>query len=287
MTAFVSQALLPIVLAFVMLGMGLALGPRDFARVAAAPREALLGLGLQLLMLPLLALALTVALPLAPMAAAGLVLVSLCPGGATSNLFSYLARGDLALSVTLTAVVSLLAPFSLPLLFLAWVQLAGVDLPSFQMSLGPAIGQLAVVTFVPVALGMGFRRWQPERADAAQPWVKRLSTAAMVGTVLALMVVHREAMWAHVGVNAVAVLLLSTGSLALGHGVGAAVGLADAQRRTIAIEVGVQNAGTAMMVALSILDVPALSEVPLLYGLLMNLPAFAYVGWAVAGAPRR
>ncbi len=285
MTAFVSKALLPIVLGFVMLGMGLALEGDDFRRVARRPRDAALGLVLQLGLLPLLALGLLAALPLQPMAAAGLFLVALCPGGATSNLFSFLARGDLALSVTLTAIVSLLAPFTLPLVFLAWVSASGLDLPAFRMSLGPAIGQLAVVTFLPVALGMGYRRWSPARAQAAQPWVKRASTVAMVGVVAALMVVHREAMWHNLGWNAVAVLALSTSSLALGHLIGGALASGPEAQRTIAIEVGVQNAGTAMMVALSILDAPALSEVPLLYGLLMNLPAFAFVGAMLSRRP--
>lgn len=223
------------------------------------------------------------------MAAAGLFLIALCPGGATSNLFSYLARGDLALSVTLTAVVSLLAPFSLPLAFLAFVGRSGLELPAFSMPLGPAIGQLAVVTFVPVALGMGARRRWPERAAALQPVVKKLSTAAMVGVVGALMVVHREALGANLGWNAVAVLLLSTASLAMGYGIAGVAATGPATQRTIAIEVGVQNAGTAMMVALSIVEVPALAEVPLLYGLLMNLPAFAFVGammaWSRDDAP--
>jgi BASS family bile acid:Na+ symporter len=173
MQQLVSQVLLPVVLAAIMLGMGLGLRTEDFRRVITQPKASLLGFGLQILMLPALALVIIVILPLSPVAAAGLFLVSLCPGGATSNLFSFIARGDVALSVTLTGIVSLLSPFLLPLAFLTYLQFNGDTLQEFAMPLQIIIKQLAAVTLVPVTLGMTIRYFAPIWSENAQPVLKK------------------------------------------------------------------------------------------------------------------
>lgn len=279
MQQLVSQVLLPVVLAAIMLGMGLGLKTEDFRRVITQPKASLLGFGLQILMLPALALVIIVILPLSPVAAAGLFLVSLCPGGATSNLFSFIARGDVALSVTLTGIVSLLSPFLLPLVFLTYLQFNGDTLREFAMPLQTIIKQLAAVTLVPVTLGMMIRYFAPIWSENAQPVLKKTSTFAMILIVLALMATNLRVMQNMISLNALAVLLLSTGSLLLAYMIAGRLKLTPQTQRTIAIEVGVQNAGTAMMVALAILHKPELAFIPLMYGLLMNIPAFAFVAW--------
>jgi BASS family bile acid:Na+ symporter len=279
MQQLVSQVLLPVVLATIMLGMGLGLTPKDFKRVVTHPKAALLGFFLQLLFLPALALGLIAILPLSPVAAAGLFLVSLCPGGATSNLFSYIARGDLALSVTLTGVISLLSPVLLPVAFVTYLTLTGDTAGAFTVPLVTVIKQLAIVTLAPVTIGMIIRAVAPAWSQNAQPLIKKISTIAMILIVFMLMATNIKVMQAIFSINALAVLLLATISLFVAYFIAKALKLPAQSQKTIAIEVGVQNAGTAMMVALAILHKPELAFVPLMYGLFMNIPAFAFVGW--------
>lgn len=279
MQHIVSQVLLPITLAIVMLGMGLGLKRADFSRVITQPKSSIIGLCLQIFMLPTLALVLIQLLPLSSTAAAGLFLVSLCPGGATSNLFSLIAKGDVALSITLTAVISLLSPFLLPLVFITYLDIHGSQLEQFQLPIDLAIKQLIAVTVLPISLGMIITKWLPKQSQLIQPMVKKLSTIAMLLIILALLITNQKIFNRFISIEGIAVLLLSSCSLFLAYFIAGKIKVSQQAQRTIAIEVGVQNAGTAMMVALSIMHQPQLAVVPLMYGLLMNIPACLFVAW--------
>lgn len=279
MQHIVTQVLLPITLAIVMLGMGLGLKRADFSRVITQPKSSIIGLCLQIFMLPTLALVLIQLLPLSSTAAAGLFLVSLCPGGATSNLFSLIAKGDVALSITLTAVISLLSPFLLPLVFITYLDIHGSQLEQFQLPIDLAINQLIAVTVLPISLGMIITKWLPKQSQLIQPMVKKLSTIAMLLIILALLITNQKIFDRFISIEGIAVLLLSSCSLFLAYFIAGKIKVSQQAQRTIAIEVGVQNAGTAMMVALSIMHQPQLAVVPLMYGLLMNIPACLFVAW--------
>ncbi|HIF9130991.1 TPA: bile acid:sodium symporter family protein [Photobacterium damselae] len=279
MQHIVTQVLLPITLAIVMLGMGLGLKRADFSRVITQPKSSIIGLCLQIFMLPTLALVLIQLLPLSSTAAAGLFLVSLCPGGATSNLFSLIAKGDVALSITLTAVISLLSPFLLPLVFITYLDIHGSQLEQFQLPIDLAIKQLIAVTVLPISLGMIITKWLPKQSQLIQPMVKKLSTIAMLLIILALLITNQKIFDRFISIEGIAVLLLSSCSLFLAYFIAGKIKVSQQAQRTIAIEVGVQNAGTAMMVALSIMHQPQLAVVPLMYGLLMNIPACLFVAW--------
>ncbi|WIH29188.1 bile acid:sodium symporter family protein [Photobacterium damselae] len=279
MQHIVTQVLLPITLAIVMLGMGLGLKRADFSRVITQPKSSIIGLCLQIFMLPTLALVLIQLLPLSSTAAAGLFLVSLCPGGATSNLFSLIAKGDVALSITLTAVISLLSPFLLPLVFITYLDIHGSQLEQFQLPIDLAIKQLIAVTVLPISLGMIITKWLPKQSQLIQPMVKKLSTIAILLIILALLITNQKIFDRFISIEGIAVLLLSSCSLFLAYFIAGKIKVSQQAQRTIAIEVGVQNAGTAMMVALSIMHQPQLAVVPLMYGLLMNIPACLFVAW--------
>ncbi|HIF9341219.1 TPA: bile acid:sodium symporter family protein [Photobacterium damselae] len=279
MQHIVTQVLLPITLAIVMLGMGLGLKRADFSRVITQPKSSIIGLCLQIFMLPALALVLIQLFPLSSTAAAGLFLVSLCPGGATSNLFSLIAKGDVALSITLTAVISLLSPFLLPLVFITYLDIHGSQLEQFQLPIDLAIKQLIAVTVLPISLGMIITKWLPKQSQLIQPMVKNLSTIAMLLIILALLITNQKIFNRFISIEGIAVLLLSSCSLFLAYFIAGKIKVSQQAQRTIAIEVGVQNAGTAMMVALSIMHQPQLAVVPLMYGLLMNIPACLFVAW--------
>ncbi|MFO8045450.1 MAG: bile acid:sodium symporter family protein [Halomonas sp.] len=276
--AWLSQVALPWVLASVMLVMGLSLTGADFGRTRRHPRRVLLGTGLQMLALPLLAWALVLLLPLPPLAAAGLLLVALVPGGATSNMFSYLVQGDLALSVTLTAIAAVLAPFTLPLI-MGWnLELLGLTTGGLSLPYWQTVSQLLTVTLLPVMAGMLVRRTLPARwLEVALPWVKVFTAAAMISVVVALFASHASRLPALFSLETLAVLMLCLLSMLLGHGMARRLKLPPDSVRAITVEVGVQNAGVAMMVAFVVLKQPAIGLVPLLYGLLMNVPAFLWM----------
>lgn len=275
---WLSQVLLPCVLAGVMMTMGLNLTKIDFIKTCHHPRRLVIGTSLQILALPLLAWGLVALLPLSPPAAAGLLLVSLVPGGATSNMFSYLVKGDLALSVSLTTIAAVLAPFTLPLV-MGW-NLAFLGLSSAGLSLPywPTVGKLLLVTLVPVIAGMLLRqllgaallRW-------ILPKIKVLTGVAMISVVIALWVSHAQRLPQLFSIETVSVLLLCVLSMILGHLVAHRLSLPNASVRAITVEVGVQNAGVAMMVAFALLQQPSIGLVPLLYGLLMNVPVFLWM----------
>lgn len=279
MQQWVIQIFLPLILAWVMLGIGMGLQPEDFRRVLLRPRASALGLVLQLVFLPCLALLLIFFLPLSPWAAAGLFLVALCPGGATSNLFTLIARGDPALSVTLTGLTSLLTPLTLPLLFVAYVQVNPVQAQTFELPLGPTIKQLALVTLIPVGLGMAIRWRFPAGALRLQPSLRRMSTLSMLLIIIGLLATNPHLLKRVFSVEGFAIVMLSSTAICAGYVLAGRAGLNVAEKRTLGLEVGVQNAGTAILVALTLLQEPALALVPLMYGLLMNLPAFAFVAW--------
>ncbi|WP_346795563.1 bile acid:sodium symporter [Halomonas sp. Bachu 37] len=275
---WLSQVLLPWVLASVMMAMGLNLTRADFTHTWRHPRRILLGTGLQIIALPLLAWALVLLLPLPPLAAAGLLLVSLVPGGATSNMFSFLVQGDLALSVSLTAIAAVLAPFTLPLI-MGWnLEQLGLDGQGISLPYWHTVGQLLLVTLVPVLTGMLLRRALGERPlEWILPKVKVLTGLAMIAVVLALFVSHAERLPMLLSIETLAVLLMCVLGMALGHLAARRLRLPHASVRAITVEVGVQNAGVAMMVAFVILQQPAIGLVPLLYGLLMNVPVFLWM----------
>jgi len=283
MQQVVSQIALPVVLALIMLSMGLGLTLRNFTDVVRQPLAGLLGLGLQMLFLPGLALLLILVLDLSPVAAAGLFLLSLCPGGATSNLFSYLARGNVALSISLTAITSVLVPFTLPILFALYLQVAGEEQLVFAMPLGLMIKQLVVVSLVPVVVGMLLRHFASAWAIRVEPMAKRVATVAMLLVIVLLIMTNLPLVMTMASLNGAAVLGLSCVALVVAYQVAVRSGLAGKEARTLALETGVQNAGTAMMVALTLLHQPELAMIPLMYGLLMNIPAFGFIAWATHG----
>ena len=279
MQQLISHIILPIVLAFIMFGMGLGLRISDFYRILIQPKSYLLASALQMLFLPLLALLIIAILPLSNTAAAGLFLVALCPGGATSNLFTYFAKGNIALSVTLTGLVSLLSPFILPIVFISYLKISSHTDHSVFLPLIPAIKQLIVVTLVPIILGMMLRHLAPLWSVRMEDSVKKIAGFAMLLVVITLFVGNPKVIPSLLSVNALAVLLLSTTALITAYYIAGIYALAEAIRRTIAIEVGVQNAGTAIMVALTILHDSQIAFVPLMYGLLMNIPALLFILW--------
>lgn len=281
-----SQSILPFVLGLMMLAMGLSLSKSDFTRLWQQPMVVAIGLSLQLLLLPLVAMVIAELFQLSDIASAGLFLVALCPGGASSNLLSFLAKGNLALSISLTALTSLIVPFSLPLLFTLYLAVIGQAQSSFDLPLLLMTKQLVVVTLLPVVVGMLLRQLFLTKIDRVLVIVKWIAALALFCVVTMLAVEHWQTVIEMFSTSGAAVLSFSTILFFIAYFVATKTMKSTADIRTVTIEVGVQNAGTAMLVALSLIGNAQLATVPLMYGLLMNIPAFIFV-LACCYQPRR
>lgn len=246
------QYFIPVALATMMFSMGVGLRWSDFRRVAAGPAGVVAGMFGQLLLLPLLALAVAAVSGLSMELQVGLVLVASCPGGPSSNLYTYHARGDLALSVVLTALSGIVTVFTIPL----WVNLAGQlfagDLPAVQMAVIPTMLKVGAVTVVPVLAGMVMRSRLHD--ESAARWEKRMSGVATgILVVLVAGAVSSEArnLVRYAGEVGIAVLVLAVLGMLLGWGLGLLARQGPRVAVTLAIEVGMQNSGLAISLALS------------------------------------
>lgn len=273
MTLLANQVLLPLCLALIMFVMGTGLSWQSFTPLVSKPKAALLGVIAQLLLLPVIIWALILVLRLPPVIAAGLVLLACAPGGATSNLFSSLSEGDLPLSIALTAIVSLLSPLWMP--WAAQMQLAWLGYEVvFKLSYKLVVLQLTLVTALPLALGMGLRRLKAAWVERYEKQFKQLSVGLLMLMILVLISVNYQVLPSVFGLSALMVILLASLALAAGYMLARLLGLSERQSRTLSFETGVQNAGMAMMIAFSFLQAPELGMLALLYGILMNIPAF-------------
>lgn len=279
MTDPLINLLLPVMLALMTLIMGMTLELRHFSRLLCRPRSLLTGLALQWLLLPVLAWGLIWLLALPPLVASALVLIAAAPGGATSNMFSFMADGDTALSVSLTALVGLLAPLWMPLavmLQLGWLgrQDAGLSLP-----LGPAMAQLALICIVPVATGMTVRRYWGDMVERYQPWLKKTVSLMFMLLLIVLVARHREQLPSLLSQAALVMVLFCALALVTGFWLARLSGCTQAACRSLAFETGIQNAAVAIVVAYTQLDSEALALMALLYGIVMNIPALLLLAW--------
>jgi BASS family bile acid:Na+ symporter len=270
---------LPVTLFLMMFSMGTTLRAADFIFLLRRPAAVAVGLSSQLLLLPALALLVLQPLPMSAEIYAGFVILALSPGGTTSNVFSYLAAGNVALSITLTALVSLIAPFSLPLAanwLLSGQELAG---GAFALPVLPTVMRLVVVTVLPVTLGMLLRRWRPDfclRRERILTRVPFLMLLAVIGGIIHQNWVNMPDFLAQTGLPA---LILAGAALIAGFAYARVLGRSSVDSRTIAIETSIQNGGTAMLVTGTILNNPAMTVAPVMYGILMLGPIFIYLGW--------
>lgn len=232
---------LPLALAFIMFSLGLGLTPQDFARVARAPKAFLVGAGAQLLLLPVVAFALLQVFPVEGALAVGVMILSFCPGGVTSNMLTRLAGGSVALSISLTAVISLVSALTVPFL-VVWA--AGY----FEGAAAPEVNVAALavtmflITMVPVLLGLACRAMAPALTIRIEPAVFRAAAALFVLIVLAALAAN----WRLFADNLLGLgpllVVLNLALLALGMALARAMGLNREEGIAIAVEAGVQNA---------------------------------------------
>jgi BASS family bile acid:Na+ symporter len=264
-----TTTILPLSMAIIMLGMGLSLVVNDFKRIAKQPRAILIGIFGQIIVLPLTGFAVATVFQLEPVHAVGVMILVACAGGATSNLIVYLARGDVALSVSLTAVSSCITVITIP--FIVNFGLMHFMQASEQASLpvGTTNLKLFLITLLPVLIGMFLKVKFAVQAPRWENRISRFATVFFIALVGYLVVGNIDMITTTIHSVAPAALLLNIITMAIGYFMAAANGLSVKQRVAISIEVGVQNAATGIFIAATLLNQSEMAIFPAIYGLLM------------------
>jgi BASS family bile acid:Na+ symporter len=262
---------LPVALMVIMAGMGLTLTLADFRYVFASPRAMVVGTVAQIVLIPLLAFGLIELFGPSSAIAVGLVIIAACPGGATSNVFTFLARGNLALSIVLTVIASLITIVSIP--FFANLALdlyaAGDAGAAVRLPLLDTVVRLAVIIVIPVALGMFVRARFEEVAAWGERFVNVFGLAVLGAIIVVLVFQTRTQILALLSQAGPSVIALNLGGIALGFLSGRLGGISRQDGLTIAIEVGIKNGTIGLMVTLSLLHSAEMAIPSAVYGVLM------------------
>lgn len=245
---------IPLLLGVVMFGMGMTLSVEDFLLVFKRPKVVLFGTAMQYTLMPLIGFAISVALSLPPELAAGVILLGCCPGGTASNVICYLARGDVALSIVLTSVSTLLSFIVTPLLTWFYIgQTVPVDVYGMMIS-------ILQIVIVPVGLGIGLNTLLGPRIDSIRHVFPAVSVITIVFIIAIIMALNRDAVMSAGLLVISAVVLHNLLGLASGYGLSRAAGFSEIEARTISFEVGMQNSG--LSVALAIEHFSAIAALP-------------------------
>lgn len=275
---------LPIALAIIMFGLGLALVPDDFARVGRHPKAVAIALGCQLLLLPAICFGLVILFDLPPLLAIGMLLLAASPGGTSANLFSHLFRGDVALNVTLTAINSIIAIVTLPVITnLAISRFEPGDQVTLQF--GKVIEVFAIV-LVPVAIGMAVRHRAPGFANRMDKPVRIGSAVILAVLVVGILAAERDSVLDYLGQVGGAAAAFCAVSLVFGYVVPKAAGVAERESVASSMEIGVHNATLSIYVAEQVLSEATIAIPAAVYSVFM-FPFAAAWGWLITrkGAP--
>jgi len=274
-STFLSAVVLPISLAIIMIGIGLELKISDFSLLFKKPKPVIAGIIAQMVMLPILGV--IVGLYLfefsSPLIGAGFVILALSPGGPTSNLMTLLAKGDLALSVSLTAIVSIVTPFWLP--FAATIVLSSIpETQNIELNLFKTILELFVISVLPISIGMLINSKKHNIALALRKPVKILSTIFLFLIIVALVIKNIDVLLANINTVAPAALVLIVLAFSGGLIVAKLFASTAAQMRSISMEVGIQNGTLTLLITATILGIGEMTLAAIFYSLIMFVIGF-------------
>ena len=281
---FLSANLLPTLLFLIMFGMGMTLTVEDFKRITKSPSEVLVGLTSQIIVLPIIAFLISISLGLNPTQSVGLILLACCPGGATSNLFSHLAKADTALSITLTAFSSIITVFTVPFIINASLFFFFETGSEFSLPVLRTIVNIFKLTALPTVLGMFLKNKFPEFCKRSEPVIKWFSIIFIIIALAAMLKLVSEKEPILVALKAVgfAVILLNIISMISGYQFGRMFKMDEKRKITIGIETGIQNGvlGITIATAPNLLD-NALFAIPSgVYGLVMCISGIFVINFS-------
>ncbi len=267
----------PIALAFIMLGLGLGLSTRDFLRVINNPKDFSVGMICQLILLPIVAYILLLILRLPVELALGLMIIAAAPGGVTSNVLTKFANGDVALSISLTAVGSLISIFSVPFIVFSSAKLLGVTNLSSDITMTGIALKMALVVTVPVILGMIIRKFAENFISSNINVVNRITGILFIVVFAAIWIEERENIISYLGQAGLAVLILNLVMMTLAFYIAKGFATGIPQRKCISLECGLQNGTLAVFVATQIFNDVAYMVPTAAYALIMYITGFIFI----------
>ncbi len=277
-TSVFASVLLPIAVALIMASLGLSLTLADFRRIFTEPRGILIGLANLLVVSPLLAFAVAEIYGLDAAFAVGLVLLGASPGGTLANLLTHLARGDTALSISMTAFSSVAAVVTVPLFLTLSVDHFGASVADHVSMLGVVV-RVFLITLVPLAVGMRLRALDPARAAAAEPRARRVALVVFLFVVAGAVSSEWDKIADHVGELALAALTLNVAAMTVSFTVSRLARLSNRLATAVALELGIHNATLAITVGASIAEVLAIPAAVYSVFMFLTAGAFARLMW--------
>ena len=273
----VTDIILPIALAFIMLVLGLGLTAQDFVRVIKQPRDFFIGLFSQVILLPIVAFLIIKIWSIAPELAIGVMIIAAAPGGVTSNLLTSFAKGDVALSISLTAIISLLCVFTIPFIVLTSAELLGKTEATNNVSLFNMTKDMFLIVTVPVILGMLFRKFVPNLSLKLEPIAKKISIVLFILVLLGAIAAERENVLSYFAQAGLITLTLNVLMMIIAFYVAQTFATGIKQKKSITIECGLQNGTLAIFVATSLFDGGVYVIPAAIYSLIMFATSIIFV----------
>lgn len=260
--------LLPLALAIIMIGLGLELTPKDFTRVTKQPKAVLIALFCQLVILVSIAFIICKVLALPPLLAVGLMLLAASPGGSTANLFSYLFKGDIALNITLTAINSVIAAFTLPLIVNFAIQHFMNDGQEISLQFSKILQVFAII-IIPVGIGMLIRHYAPHFTEKLNKPLRIFAVSFLILIIIGAITKERHQILEYLAQVGLATILFCLCSLLIGYFVPRLLGINSAQARACAFEIGIHNSTLAMTIALTVMASSTVAMPAAVYSIFM------------------
>lgn len=270
MNSGIITILLPSALAIIMVGLGLELTPKDFARVSKHPKAVLIALFCQLVLLVGIAFILSKVLALSPLLAVGLMLLAASPGGSTANLFSYLFKGDLALNITLTAMNSVIAAITLPLIVNFSIAHFMQDAQQIHLQFGKTVQVFAII-IIPVSIGMLIRHYSPLFTEKLNKPLRIFAVIFLIAIIIGAIASERQNIAEYLTQVGIATALFCMFSLCIGYFIPRLFGINSTQARACAFEIGIHNSVLAMTIALTVLANATIAMPAAVYSIFMYI----------------
>jgi BASS family bile acid:Na+ symporter len=269
----VSTLFLAISIMIIMAGMGLGLSLQDFKRVAENPKPVFIGLFNQIVLLPLVGFGLCLVFKPEPFIAIGMMMLVACPGGTSSNIIALLAKGDLPLSISLTAINSLVTIFTIPLIINFSFAYFGNEMESIKPPVGDIFKSLIAVIAVPLSIGMYIRKKAPKFAKKMESPVRNASALLLALVIIIILINQFDLFMANIGATLGILVSLSAVTMSLGYFTSKWMNLSLKQAITITIESGIQNGTLTISLAVITIERPDLAIVAAIYGPIMYVMA--------------
>jgi BASS family bile acid:Na+ symporter len=265
----ISKVFLPLSLAIIMLGMGMTLIPADFTRIVKYPKAILIGLTNQLIFLPIIGFLLAIFFNLNPVMAVGLMILAVCPGGPTSNLITQVCKGNIALSVTLTALASIISILTIPFILSHALEYFGSDTDvTIKLPVIDTILQIMVITVIPISIGMLIRKQKSNFAKRMEKPMRKASTVIFILVFMAVLAANANKIIDGMKASGLVTLILNIATMGIGYLTAKVFKLNLKNVISITIESGIQNGTLAFVIATSILN-----------NVEMGIPAGVYAIW--------